>query len=76
MSFLMLVISLETYEREMVTSGLSHIEDLIFLENNLVWFWNCLGVQPTDSSLELYNILSSLRFFFWQLFVPVLEKSA
>ena len=36
MSFLMLVISLETYEREMVTSGLSHIEDLIFLENNLV----------------------------------------
>ena len=57
MPFLMLVISLETFETEMVTSGLCHTEDLIFLENNLVWFWNCLGIQPTDSSVELCNIL-------------------
>ena len=26
------------YETETVTSGLSHIEDLIFLENSIVWF--------------------------------------
>ena len=34
--FWKLVISLETYETEAVTSGLSYIEDLIFLENNIV----------------------------------------
>ena len=26
------------YETETVTSGLLYIEDLIFLENNIVWF--------------------------------------
>ena len=35
-SFWKLVISLETYEMEIVTSGLCYIEDLIFLENNIV----------------------------------------
>ena len=41
------------YEIETVTSGLCYIEDLIFLENNIVWFWNSLDVQSTDSSVEL-----------------------
>ena len=34
-SFWKLVISLETYETETVTSGLCYIKDLIFLENNI-----------------------------------------
>ena len=54
-SFSKLVISLETYETDTVTSGLCYIEDLNFLENNIVWFLN---------SVELYNILSYSRFFF------------
>ena len=37
-SFWKLVISLETYETETVTSGLCYIEDLIFLENNIIDF--------------------------------------
>ena len=45
------------YEMETVTSGFCYIEDLIFLENNIIWFWNSLDVQSTDSSVELYNIL-------------------
>ena len=52
------------YETETVTSELCYIEDLIFLEYNIVWFWNSLDVQSTDSSLKLYNILSYSRFFF------------
>ena len=32
--------NLYIYETETVTSGLCYIEDLIFLENNIVWFWN------------------------------------
>ena len=48
-SFWKLVILLETYETETVTSGLCYIEDLIFLENNIVWFWISLHVQSIDS---------------------------
>ena len=57
---------LTVYEMETVTSG-CFIEDLIFLENNInniVWFWNSLYLQSTDCSVELYNILSWLGFFF------------
>ena len=54
------------YEMETITSGLRYIEDL-FLENNLVWFWNSLDVQLPDSSVELYNILSYSMFFFYSL---------
>ena len=36
-SFWKLVIPLETYETEIVTSGLCYVEDLIFLENNIAW---------------------------------------
>ena len=46
------------YKMETVTSGLCYIEDLIFLENNIVRFWNSLEVQSTDSSVELYDTLS------------------
>ena len=35
-SFWKLVISLETYIKQTVTSGLCSIKDLIFLENNIV----------------------------------------
>ena len=51
-------------ETETVTSGLCYIEYLIFLENNIVWFLKSLDVQSTDSSVELYDILSYSRFFF------------
>ena len=61
------------YETETVTSGLFYTEDLIFLENNIVWFWNSLDVQSTNSSVELYNKLSYLRFF-QQLSAPVFGK--
>ena len=60
------------HETETVTSGLFYIEDSIFLENNLVWFW----VQSFDSSVVSYNILSYSRFLFYQLSAPDLEKSA
>ena len=56
--------------------GLRYIEDLIFLENNIVWFWNSLDVQSTASSVELYNILSYSRFFFNSFLPQFLEKSA
>ena len=46
------------YEIETVTSGLCYIEDLTFLENNIVWFWNSLDVQSNDISVELYNLHS------------------
>ena len=49
-SFWKLVISPET---ETVTSGLCHIEDLIFLENDIVWFWKCVHTSykiPWESS--------------------------
>ena len=46
------------HEAETVTSGLYYMEDLIFLKNNVVWFWNSLDVQSIDSSVELYKILS------------------
>ena len=42
-------------EVETVTSGLCYIEDLTFLENNVVWFWNSLDVQSTVSSVEFYR---------------------
>ena len=45
------------YEKETATSVLCYLEDLIFLESNIVWFWNSMGVQSTDSSVELYNIM-------------------
>ena len=35
------------YKTETVTSGLCYIEDLRFLENNIVSFWNSLDVQWT-----------------------------
>ena len=41
------------YEMETVTSGLCYVEDSIFLENNIAWFWNSLDVQSTDSLVEL-----------------------
>ena len=44
------------YETETVTSGLCYIKDLIFLENNIVLFWNSLDVQSIDSLVELYNV--------------------
>ena len=50
------------YETETVNSWLCYIKDLIFLGNNIVWLWNSLNVQTTDSSVELYNILSYWRF--------------
>ena len=49
---------------ETITSGLCHIKNLIFLENLTVWFRNSLDVQSTNSSVELYNILSYSWFFF------------
>ena len=52
------------YETKTATSGLCYIEYLIFLENNIVWFLKSLDVQSTDSSVELYNILSYSTFFF------------
>ena len=59
-SFLNLVVLLESYMKwmETVTSGLCYMEDLIFLENNIVRFWNSLDVQSSDSLVEFYNILS------------------
>ena len=51
------------YQTETVTSGLCYIEDLIFLDNKVVWFWNPLEVQSFDSSVEFYNRLSYSRFF-------------
>ena len=51
------------YEKKPVISELFYIEDLIFLENNIVWFPNSLDVQSTDNSVELYSILSYSRFF-------------
>ena len=45
------------YETETITSGLCYVEDLVFLKNNIVWFWNYFG-HPTDSSVELYDLLS------------------
>ena len=49
---------------ETITSGLCYIAELIFLENNIDRFWNFLYVQSTDSSVELYKILSYLSLFF------------
>ena len=48
-------------EMETVNSELCYIKDLIFLEN-IVWSWNSLDVQSTDSPVEL-SILSYSRFF-------------
>ena len=56
-----LVILLETYETETVTSGLCYTEDLIFLENNIVWFWNSLDVQSSNSSGELTTFCTSFN---------------
>ena len=49
------------YETGTVISGLCYIEDLIFLKNNIVWFWNSLDVQSSDSSVELYIYM----YIFW-----------
>ena len=40
------------YETETVISGLCCIKDLIFFENNIVWFWNSLDIQSIDNSVE------------------------
>ena len=50
------------YEVEAVTSGLCYIEDLIFLEDNVVSFWNSLDVQSTNSSVELYTFIFEVLF--------------
>ena len=50
--------------KQTVTSGLCYIEDLIFLENKIVWFWNSSDVLSTDSSVELFDIFSYSKFFF------------
>ena len=60
-SFWKLVILLETYETETVTSGLCYIEDLIFLENNIVCLWNSLDVHSSDSSVELTTFCTSFN---------------
>ena len=52
------------YGTETITLELGYIENLIFLENNIVWFSNSLNVQSTNSSVGLYNTLSNSRFFF------------
>ena len=44
-------------------------------ENNMVWFWNSLYVQSSDSSVELYNILSDSRFFFLTIFCTGFRKT-
>ena len=60
---------------ETVTSGLYYNED--FLENKIVWFWNqTMDVQSTDRSVELYNILLYLRYFFNSFLHQFSEKSA
>ena len=43
-SFWKLVISLEIYMKQTLTSG-CYGEDLIFLENNIVWFWTGFPVN-------------------------------
>ena len=62
------------YVMKTVNSGLYCIEDLIFLKNNIVWFWNYLDVESTDSSVKLYSILPYLRLFYQQLSAPVFGK--
>ena len=44
-------------------------------ENNMVWFWNSPYVQSTDSSVELYNVLSDSRFFFLTIFCTSFRKT-
>ena len=39
------------YEIKTVTLGLRYIEDLIFLENDIIWFWNPLDVKSTVGSV-------------------------
>ena len=46
-------LSLETYMKQTVTLWLCYIEDLFFLENNIVWFWNFLDGGSTDSSVGI-----------------------
>ena len=62
------------YEMKTVTSGLCYIEDLISLENNVVWLWNSLDVQPVDSLVELYNIVLYSRLPFKHFFGLVFGK--
>ena len=49
------------YETDTVTSVLCYVEDLIFLGNYIVWFWNSLNVQLSDSSVELHNVHFHIR---------------
>ena len=53
-----------------------YIKELIFLENNIVWFWTSLNVKSTDSSAEVHNILLYSRPFFSNFLHQLLEKSA
>ena len=65
-SFSKVVISLETYVKQRKYCLLLQdccIENLIFIENNVVWFWDSLDVQSTNSSVELYSILPYSREF-------------
>ena len=58
-SFWKLVISLWNEDSNF---WIVYMKDLIFLENNIVSFWN--SWMSTDSSMELYNLFSYSRFFF------------
>ena len=71
-SFWKLIVSLETYMKRR-----QQLYDyVIFLENKIVWIWNSLDIQATNSSVELYNILSFSRGFFNNFLGQFLEKSA
>ena len=61
------------YKTETVTLGYCYIEDLTFLENIIVWFWNSLDVQSIDSSVEFvqFYIRGS---FFKKLSAPIFGK--
>ena len=41
------------HETKTVTSRWCYIEHLIFLQINIVWFWNSLDAQSTNISVEL-----------------------
>ena len=58
-SFWKLVISLWNEDSNF---WIVYMKDLIFLENNIVSFWN--SWMSTDSSMELYNLFSYSGFFF------------
>ena len=65
-SFSKIVLSLETYVKQRKYCLLLQdccIKNLIFIKNNVAWFWDSLDVQTTNSSVELYSILPYSREF-------------